>query len=29
VIALWRYALGAELPGAIKGQMETYALKAA
>ena len=29
VIALWRYAQGAELPGVIKGEMETYALKAA
>lgn len=29
VIALWRYALGGELPGVIKGQRETYVLKAA
>jgi transposase len=29
VIALWRYALGAELPGAITGQMGQYVLKAA
>jgi transposase len=29
VIALWRYAFGAELPGAVTGQVETYVLKAA
>lgn len=29
VIALWRCTLGAELPGVIKGGMETYVLKAA
>jgi transposase len=29
VIALWRYACGAELPGAIIGQMDKYVLKAA
>ncbi len=29
VIALWRYALGAELPGTITGQMEPYVLQAA
>ena len=28
VIALWRYAFGAELPGALTGQVETYVLKA-
>lgn len=29
VIALWRYALGAELPGTVTGQMDQYVLKAA
>jgi transposase len=29
VIALWRYALGAELPGTITGQLAPYGLKAA
>jgi transposase len=29
VIALWRYAFGAELPGTVTGQVEKYVLKAA
>jgi len=29
VIALWRYALGAQLPGIVTGQVEEYVLKAA